>query len=284
LLKAYYRLAKPGIVYGNAITAAGGFFLASKRHIDIGLLLATLVGLSLIIGSACVFNNYIDRDIDKKMARTKQRALVSGAISGRNGLIYASLLGLVGAVILGLFANWLALGIALAGWFAYVVLYGIGKRHTVHGTVIGSISGAVPPVVGYTAVTNHLDGGALLLFIILVCWQMPHFYAIAIYRAKDYAAAHIPVLPLVKGVRNTKLQMMGYILAFTAAAIALSVFGYAGYTYLVVMILLGLAWLRLALQGFKTKDDNAWARKLFRFSLIVTLVFSLMISITAWLP
>jgi heme o synthase len=284
LLSAYYRLAKPGIVYGNAITAAGGFFLASKRHFDIDLFLAMLLGLSFIIGSACVFNNYIDRDIDKKMDRTKKRALVSGDISVRNALIYAVLLGLSGAAILGLFTNWLALRVALAGLFAYVVVYGIAKRRTVHGTVIGSISGAVPPVVGYTAVTKHLDGGALLLFIILVCWQMPHFYAIAIYRSKDYAAAHIPVLPLVSGVRNTKLQMTAYILAFTAASIALAGFGYAGTTYLVVMILVSLAWLKLAFQGFNTKDDNAWARKLFRFSLIVTLVFSLMISTNAWLP
>ena len=284
MLGAYYRLTKPGIVYGNAITAAGGFLLASKRHIDIGLLLATLAGLSLIIASACVFNNYIDRDIDKKMVRTKKRALVSGIISGRNALIYASLLGLTGGLILGLFTNLLTLSIALAGLFAYVVLYGVGKRRTVHGTVIGSISGAVPPVVGYTAVTDRLDTGALLLFIILVCWQMPHFYAIAIYRSKDYTAAKIPVLPLKRGLRHTKIQMAGYILAFTAATIALAGFGYAGTAYLVVMVLVSLAWLRLALQGFKTKDDNAWARKLFRFSLIVTLTFSIMISLNAVLP
>lgn len=284
VVRKYYRLTKPGIIYGNALTATGGFLLASKGHIDAGLFAAMLGGLALVIASACVFNNYTDRDIDAKMARTKARALVSGAISARNALIYATLLGSAGSIILGLYTNSLAQAVALAGLFAYVVLYSLAKRRTVHGTVIGSISGAVPPVVGYCAVTNHLDGGALLLFLILVFWQMPHFYAIATYRSKDYAVARIPVLPLKAGLRNTKLQMVGYIIAFIVASLLLSVFGYTGYSYLAVMSLVGLAWLALALQGFKAKDSNAWARKLFRFSLIVTLVFSIMISINAWVP
>lgn len=284
MLSAYYRLAKPGIVYGNAITAAAGFFLASKRHIDIGLLLAMLAGLSLIIASACVFNNYIDRDIDKKMNRTKKRALASGGISIRSALTYASLLGLFGSLILGLFTNWLALGIALAGLFAYVVVYGVAKRRTVHGTVIGSISGAMPPVVGYAAVTNHLDGAALLLFIILVCWQMPHFYAIAMYRYKDYKAADLPVLPVKKGMAATKRQIIAYIVAFTASASLLSVFGYTGYTYRIVVIVLGIYWLYKGLAGYSTTDDAAWGRRMFFASLIVTLGLSLMIAVGARLP
>ncbi len=282
--KKYYRLAKPGMIYGNSLFAIGGFFLASKGHIHFSLFLAMLVGLALVMASGCVFNNYLDRDIDAKMSRTKKRALVAGSISGQNALIYACLLGLAGSTILGVWTNTLTQLIALAGLFAYVVLYGFGKRRTVHGTVIGSISGAIPPVVGYCAVTDHLDGGALLLFLILVFWQMPHFYAIAIYRFKDYAAAKIPVLPLKKGIRATKLQIAGYIVAFIAASVQLTVFGYTGYSYLVVMAIVGAAWLRLALLGFKTKDDNAWARKVFFTSLAITVVFSLMISINAWLP
>lgn len=284
MFQTYYRLTKPGIIYGNAIAAAGGFLLASNGHINFGLFLATLAGLSLVIASACVTNNYIDRDIDAKMARTKNRALASGAVSVRNSLIYAAGLGLAGALTLALFTNILTATLALFGWFAYVVLYGIGKRRTVHGTVIGSISGAVPPVVGYCAVTNRLDAGALLLFLVLVCWQMPHFYAIAMYRLKDYAAASIPVLPLKKGSHATKVQMLVYILAFIVATSLLTVLGYTGYTHLAVMILLGLAWLRLSLQGFKAASDEQWARKLFGFSLIVLLVFSAIISVDAWLP
>lgn len=284
MFKTYYRLTKPGIIYGNSIAAAGGFLLASNGQINFSLFLTTLAGLALVIASACVVNNYIDRGIDAKMSRTKNRALVSGAVSGRNAIIYATILGLVGVLLLVLYTNLLTAGLALFGWFAYVVLYGIGKRRTVHGTVIGSISGAVPPVVGYCAVTNRLDAGALLLFLILVCWQMPHFYAIAMYRIKDYAAASIPVLPIKNGSHATKVQMLLYILAFIVATLMLTVLGYTGYTYLVVMVLLGLAWLRLSIQGLKAANDEQWAHKLFRFSLIVLLVFSVMISIDAWLP
>jgi protoheme IX farnesyltransferase len=284
VVKAYYRLTKPGIIYGNAVTAVGGFLLASQGHVNAGLFFALLFGISLVIGSACVFNNYIDRDIDRLMKRTKGRALVSGAISGRDALIFATALVMVGSLLLGLYVNHLTLGIGLFGFFAYVVLYGVGKRRTVHGTVIGSISGAVPLVAGYCAVTNRLDLGALLLFAVMVFWQMPHFYAIAVYRMKDYAAASIPVLPIVKGLHQTKVQMLLYIIGFIIATSLLTVFGYTGYTYLVVMVLVGLWWLRLSLRGFKTSNDDRWARRLFGFSLIVVLTFSAMISLDVVLP
>lgn len=283
-LKSYYSLTKPGIIRGNTITAIAGFFFASKGHIDFGLLLALAVGLSLIIASACVFNNYLDRDIDAKMARTKKRALVAGTISVQNALIYASLLGLLGSSILGIFTNMLAQIIALFGLFAYVILYSIVKRYTLHSTVIGSISGAVPPVVGYTAVTDRFDHTALILFLILVFWQMPHFYAIAMYRREDYVAAKIPVLTVKRGMRAAKIQIMLYIAAFTAAAAALTKFSYGGYTYLAIAIILGLTWLGFGLKDFNRKDDKLWGRQMFHVSLAVITTLSIMISINAWLP
>ncbi len=161
--KAYYQLTKPGIIYGNLLNTASGFLLASKWHFGFGLLLATLGGTALVIASACVINNFLDREIDAKMARTKKRALVSGSISGPRALICASLLGLLGFVILGVRTNRLTFGLGVLALFTYVVLYGIAKRRSVHGTVVGSIAGALPPVAGYTAVTNHLDSGALIL-------------------------------------------------------------------------------------------------------------------------
>lgn len=283
-LKAYYYLAKPGIIRGNAITAIAGYFLAAGWQFNWQLFLAMLFGLSLIIASACVFNNYIDRDIDKLMERTKKRALVTNSISASSALIYGTLLGFIGALLLAVYTNTLTLLIALFGFFAYVVLYGYTKRHTVHGTVIGSISGAVPPVVGYSAVTNRLDTGALLLFLILVFWQMPHFYAIAIYRLKDYAAASIPVLPAVKSLRSTKFHIVLYILAFIAASVSLTLFNYTGMVYFIVTALLGLNWLRLSLQGFGAKNDELWARKVFQFSLVVITVLCIMIIINPLLP
>lgn len=281
--KKYYYLTKPGIIRGNAITAAAGFLLASKNEFHLGTFVAMLVGISLVIASACVLNNYIDRKIDAKMERTKKRALVSGSISVQNAIIFASILGFGGLVSLS-FTNLLAICLALIGVVFYVVFYGIAKRKTVHGTLVGSVSGAIPISVGYCAASGAFDIGAILLFLVLVFWQMPHFYAIAIYRKKDYQAAGIPALPIEKGNHNTKIQIVIYIIAFIIASYTLMVFGYTGYTYLLVMALLGVWWLRMAVQGFAAKDDEKWAKKVFGFSLIVLLAFSVMIAVEVLLP
>jgi protoheme IX farnesyltransferase len=279
LFKTYYQLTKPGIIYGNLLTATAGFLLASKWHIAVVLFIATLAGMSLVIASACVYNNYIDRDIDKSMSRTKKRALVSGLVSSRQALIYASLLGVIGFAVLIDWTNWWVVGVGIGAFVDYVVLYGISKRRSVHGTIVGSISGAAPVVAGYVAVTDHFSGALIILFMILVLWQMPHFYAIAMYRLDDYKAAKIPVLPAVKGMRNTKLQIMLYIGAFAVAVLALTFFGYAGYVYAVVMLLASLSWLWLGIAGFKANDDKLWARKMFLRSLIIITVFSVMLSV-----
>ncbi len=283
MIKTYYRLTKPGIIYGNAITAIGGFFLASRGTFDPVLFLAMLIGISLVMASACVFNNYIDRDIDKLMSRTKNRAIVSGEISERSALIFATVLGLIGFSTLLILTNNVATYVALLGFIVYVILYGIGKRRTVHGTVIGSVSGAVPPVVGYTAVTGAIDAAAGLLFFILVLWQMPHFYAIAMYRIKDYAAASIPVLPIKKGFLHTKIQMVVYVILFVLATLCLTLLGYTGYTYAVVMTVLGIIWLKLSFEGFDAPNESVWARRFFKFSLIVLLTFSILVSLDTFL-
>jgi protoheme IX farnesyltransferase len=279
VFKSYVALTKPGIICGNAITAAGGVALASKGHIDYGLLLAVLLGLSCIVGSACVFNNYIDRKADRRMARTKNRPLAKGSISVKNALLFGTLLGLIGVLTLDRYTNLLTLLVALAGFFIYVGVYSFFKYRSEYGTLVGSIAGAVPPVVGYCAVTHHLDAGAAVLFLIVVFWQMPHFFAIALYRLNDYLAAAIPVLPLKKGVKATKKQMLFYIGCFMAAALALPLLGYAGYIYLAMAALLGSVWLWLCFKGFKADNDALWARTMFRFSLVVIMVLCFMISI-----
>jgi protoheme IX farnesyltransferase len=282
--KDYYELSKPGIVYGNVMAAAAGFLLAARGHIVVLRLVSLVVGMALVIASACVCNNYIDRGLDTRMKRTKKRALVSGLISGRSALLYAFVLVVVGFALLISFTNALAVYVGLLGFFFYVVVYGIGKRATIHGTLIGTISGATPPLAGYVAASNHLDGGALLIFLIMVCWQMPHFYAIAMFRKDDYAAAGVPVWPVKKGLRSTKVQIVGYVIAFAITAAALSIFDYTGYTYLIVMLLISLYWLRLGMAGFKAPDDSRWARKMFGFSLVTLLVFCFMLSINSLVP
>jgi protoheme IX farnesyltransferase len=285
-LNIYYYLTKPGIIYGNILNASSGFLLAAivGRSLPIGVYLAMVAGTSLVIASGCVCNNYLDRRIDQKMARTKKRALVTGSVSGPAALLYAMILGLLGFLLLILYVNWLVVGIGLLGFVDYVVLYGYTKRRTPLGTLVGSISGATPPVAGYVALASQIDAAAVILFLMLVLWQMPHFYAIAIYRLKDYKAAGIPVLPAVRSLQRTKVQMLVYVVAFTFAALALTAWGYTGYVYAVVMLVVCVGWLRLAIRGFSTPDDAKWARKMFFFSLVVTLATTAMIPAGALLP
>ena len=277
-LTAYYYLTKPGIIRGNLITTTAGFLLASKNHIAVGLLFATLAGLGLIIAAACVSNNILDIGIDKKMARTAKRSLVSGEITVRSALVYAAILLILGSFLLGFYANFLTLGLALLGYIAYVAVYGYYKRRSTLGTAVGSISGAIPPVVGYVAVSNQIDTAAVILFVILVCWQMPHFFAIAMYRMKDYAAAELPVLPVKKGLRTTKIQCLVYIVGYALASLALSYAGYTGTIYAVVMTIVCAIWLTFAVKGFQAKNNDQWARKLFFFSLIAITLQSVLIA------
>ena len=279
MIKTYYLLTKPGIIMGNAITTAAAFVLASKGSIDYPLFLETVAGLFFVIASACVFNNYIDREADRKMARTKQRALAKGTVSIQNALVFAALLGGIGIWILAAFTNFLAVSVAATGFFIYVVLYSFWKYHTHLATLVGSIAGAIPPVVGYCAASQRFDAGAAILFMILVLWQMPHFFSIAVFRLDEYAAASIPVLPSIKGMRATKIQMVLYIVAFILAAVQLLVFGYVGYAYLTAALLLGFSWLWLSLKGFRAENDRFWARKMFRLSLVVITVLCFVASI-----
>ncbi len=280
-MKTYYMLTKPGIIMGNIVTTAAGFALASKGDLNYGLFLVTLLGLGLIIASAGVFNNYLDREMDAKMERTSDRPLATGAISTKNALTFASILGVIGAMILGFFTNLLTLAVAFIGFFVYLVLYAFWKYRSFYGTLVGSVAGAVPPVVGYCAVSNSLDIGALLLFMILLLWQMPHFFAIAIYRLKDYKDASIPVLPVEKGIYATKIQMLLYIVAFMLTTLLLTLMGYTGNVYFIVAVVLSLAWLALGINGFfkKNETDAVWAKKMFVCSLAVIMTLCLTMAV-----
>lgn len=278
MLHTYYSLLKPGIIYGNLITVAAGFFLGAKGEVHLPLLLFTLFGISLIIGSGCVLNNIIDRDIDGLMERTRKRALVNKLIPISHAYVYASLLGLLGTTTLGYFTNITTLLVALFGLFAYIVIYTLwAKRTTVYGTLLGSISGAIPPVVGYVAASNTLDTGAVLLFLLLTFWQMPHSYAIGIYRREDYVNANIPVLPTKIGIRATKFHMLFWVLMFSVPALLIHYYTYAGKIYFSAMLGLCTLWTVLACHGFFVQDDRRWAKQMFAFSLIVIVGFSMLI-------
>ncbi len=284
-LKHYILVAKPGIIFGNLVTAAGGSVLASRGSCDITVLLPALVGISLVVASGCVLNNCIDRDIDRKMARTCNRILVRGLLSVKAAGVYAFLLGIAGTTLLWANANSLSVVVVLAGFVIYVGVYSLYlKRHSVYGTLIGSLAGAAPPLAGYCAVGNRFDMGALILLSIFVLWQMPHCYAIAIFRFKEYAAASIPVPPVVHGIAAAKRQIVGYILAFWAASLIPTFAGYTGYSYLAVATGSGLGWLYMALSGYWTSDDRLWAKRLLVFSILNIFVLSVMLSVDATAP
>lgn len=182
MFKRYLQVTKPGIIMGNLISVAGGFFLAARGDIDWMLMLMTVIGLSLVVASGCAINNYIDRDIDAKMKRTRNRVTVNGEMSGKAAFFHGVVLGVIGFALLGYFTNWVAVAFAVFGYVVYVGLYTLYfKRKSVYGTFIGSLSGAVPPVVGYCAAAGQFDAGAAILLTMFSIWQMPHSYAIAIF-------------------------------------------------------------------------------------------------------
>jgi protoheme IX farnesyltransferase len=284
-LKHFIQITKPGIIFGNVLSVAGGFFLASKGHVDFGLFLAAVIGTSLVVASGCVFNNCIDRDIDVKMERTKNRVLVQGLVSLELALIFASVLGVAGVGLLYTKANPLAALFAVIGFVIYVGFYSLYlKRKSVHGTLVGSLSGAMPPVIGYVAVSNSFDLAALTLLVMFSLWQMPHSYAIAIFRFNDYLAASIPVLPVKRGIVVAKRHILIYTLAFLLATLMLTVGGYAGLSYLAVAAVMGMYWLYMAWSGYKAVDDRVWARKLFVFSIFTITALSVMMSLDFQVP
>ena len=279
MLKKYLFLTKPGILFGNFITTLGGFFLAAQGSIDILLLLLTLIGTTLVVASGCVVNNVIDQDIDTKMQRTQNRALVKKTISPTVALVYAFVLGVMGFSILWFGVNGYAFLFAMIGFIVYVGFYSLWtKRTSIHQTVIGSISGASPPVIGYTAVTHQFDVAALLLFLAYALWQMPHSWAIAIYRFDDYKNAGIPILPVARSIYRTKIECVIYILLFAAVLNGLYCFGYTNVFFLITFNALTAYWFYLSIIGFKAENDQLWAKRFFLYSVILITLLSLSFS------
>jgi protoheme IX farnesyltransferase len=223
-LGVYYRLTKPGIIYGNILVAGAAFVYASGGVLEhkINLIegIEMLIGLACIIGSACVFNNYFDRGIDAKMERTKTRGLASGAVSHSSALMFGAVLAIVGIIVLYFFTNLLTLGIALAGFLIYVCLYTPLKPRSPYALFVGAVAGATPPMVGYAAVTNTVNTTAWLLFIFLFVWQLPHFLAIAVYRNEEYSAAEVPMF--MKGPYSAAQKKLGKNIFFLSLVVLLA--------------------------------------------------------------
>lgn len=206
-LGLYYELVKPRMVYANVLVAAAAFVYGSHGDSSWPLAAITLVGLGSVIASGCALNNYADRDIDAKMERTKDRALVTGSIPNSHALVAGTLLLAVGITLLAQVPP-AALVAALAGWVSYVLVYTPLKHRSPSALFVGAVAGATPPVAGYAAVTGTLDATALALFAFLFIWQLPHFVAISIYRGEEYAAAGVPMY--LRGPHTARQKKWAY--------------------------------------------------------------------------
>lgn len=271
--KHYFELIKPERTLVNVMTAAAGFLLASRWQFGASLLIEALAGTALVIASGCVSNNLLDVKIDRKMQRTKRRALVTGAVSAKSALALAAALAASGFALLAL-VNWLTFWLGILAFVSYVFIYGLAKRKTIWSTLIGTLPGGLSLVAGYTAVTDRLDFTALLLFLAMLAWQMAHFYAISVNRRADYASASLPVWAVEKGVNSTRFQVIIWTLAFLVVSLALAL---ATSSWLLALAMLAASgyWLKANLNGSKS-----WAVKSFSVSLTVMLVFCLALAVS----
>lgn len=279
MLKDLIALTKPGLLRLNIFAALGGFLVASKWDIDFLLLLWTLIGSTLTIASATVINNYWDRELDLKMERTKNRALPTGRMKPGTVLAYGIILGVVGLAVLFILVHPLAGWLGFLGWLVYIVIYTMWlKRSSTWSTSIGGISGAMPPVIGYCAVTQEIDAGAWILFALLFLWQPAHFWSLAIRRVEEYRAAGFPLLPVVKGIKRTKLQMIPYIALLLPTSILFYTYGYVGIYFLIISLLIAVVWLVHTLGGSRAKDTDKWAKTNFLISVnYLMVIFIVMI-------
>ncbi len=282
--KSYLRLMKPGITLSNTLSAAAGFFLAASLvPFSITAFIGAIGGIALIIASACVANNVLDRDMDKRMKRTAKRGVPSGEISIPKALLFCTVLGIAGFTLLIVWTNWLTTGLGALAYVWYVVIYGLAKRTTPYSTIVGGVAGALPPMAGYTALTGRVDMAAILLFLTLFLWQLPHFYAIAMFRRDDYAKAKIPVWPVVYGMKSAKFQIFLSVVVYAGVATLLTVYGYTGITYLVLSTALSAYWIYKGVTLYRKRDDVKWARAMFGVSLLVLLAMILLIAIGGFL-
>ena len=268
--KLWAQAVKTGIIKSNLVPMVAGLMLALYTYElsfieNIWNVVLAVAGTAAVIAAAGSFNNVYDRDIDAVMQRTKIRPTVTGAISIKTILIVAFIL-LIGGIVLLYFTTPLAALLGFLGVFFYVVPYTMWtKRRTIWNTEIGSISGAMPPLIGWAAVAPDIWHPACwALFIIMVIWQMPHFYAIAIRKRDDYAAANIPMLPVVKGERRTYIQSNIYLIILMLTSflfLPLSL----GLT--IVAFVLGGIWLWLSFIGYSKMEGKTWANKMFAYSL-----------------
>lgn len=280
--RSYLQLIKPGITLSNSIAAlAGALFGVSQAGAGWVTAGAVTIGVALLIMSACVVNNITDRDIDSRMKRTKKRVLVGGDIALSQAVFIAIIAGATSVALLLFATNTLTLVLGGIAFVWYTVIYAAAKRTTPLSTIVGTVPGSLPAVAGYVAVTGRLDMAAVVLFVAMTSWQLAHFYAIAIFRRREYAAAGLPVWPVRYGVPSTMVQIRIAMVLFIASAPLLVLVG-AGVFYALATLALGIWWMRRA----RSVPDSGelWAKKVFFGSLFVLLAWLGLVGVGGFLP
>ena len=271
------RLAKPRITGLVIATFSGGLWLA-PGHLPRWRMIATLLGTTLIVGAANALNMLIERDVDGLMERTRHRPLVEGRLPPAAALVFGTVLAAAAIPLLLLAGNALTGILGTLAFVAYVAIYTPMKRTSAAALFVGAVPGALPPLMGWTAVTGQIDAGALALFGILFLWQIPHFLAIALYRSADYGRAGFEILPLVVGEKRTRFVIVGFSALLMAISLLLGPLHVAGTLYTSVAALLGVGFLVWGLAGLREAASRLWARSLFFASLgYLTLLFAALI-------
>jgi len=267
-LRAYYDLTKPRVVSLIVFTAVIGMLLATPGMVPLRILLAGTVGIAFVAGAAAAINCLVEQRIDAVMRRTSWRPLPRGRVSAVETLCFAAVLGGAGLWLLAHFVNELTMWLTVATFVGYAVVYTLVlKPATPQNIVIGGASGAMPPVLGWAAVTGQVTTEAMLLFLIIFAWTPPHFWSLALYRTADYARAGVPMLPVTHGRVYTRLQVLLYTLILFATTLLPYVIRMSGLAYLVAALVLGGIFVGCALRIYVSYSD-ALAQKTFRYSIV----------------
>lgn len=264
----FLALTKPRLNFLVVVTAGFGYYLGVLGNLDFLKLLYTVIGTALVAGSAAVFNQIIEHDLDATMERTRRRPIPSGNVRLSEAWIFAAMLSVLGTIVLVLGTNWIASTVALVTLVSYILIYTPLKRRTSYATLVGAIPGALPPVIGWTAARASLDIEAWVLFGIVFLWQMPHFYSLAWLYRKDFKRAHLPLLAVRDSDgRRTSRQALAYTLALIPMSLIPTFVGLGETTYLAGASVLGIMFLIVAIR-FAISNSTDHARELFIGSLI----------------
>src|SRR6266508_5101537 len=265
--RQFLALTKPRVVSLIVFVAMIGMFLAVPGIPPVGPVVFGTLGIALVAGAAAAINCLVEQKIDALMARTRRRPLPAGEITSGSTLVFASLVGGTGLLLLYRFVNPLTMWLTLATFVGYAIIYTVLlKPATPQNIVIGGASGAMPPVLGWAAVTNDVAPEALLLFLIIFVWTPPHFWSLALYRRDDYARAKLPMLPVTHGPRYTRLMIVLYTCVLIAVTLMPFAIGMSGLPYLAAAIALGGAFLLYAVQLYREYSDEL-ARSTFKYSI-----------------